>query len=322
VSVFDQPPVAETRVELLPPEPGPAPAPSAEPEPPRPRRRVPRRSRSRVRWYARWYVAVGAAGLLVVAANAVTVDGDDLQPDTTPGTPGTVATSTSLELAAEPAQPAGEDAPASSLAPDPAPAVTVPAVSVPAVSVPAVSVPAETVPAASVPDATSPPPTAAGDTTPIALTDVVDATGSMAVQLPDGFQTDVDPVEIDGVHLHQVTGAADLAGYQAGDLSVFGATVLDAPLGSLGAPSDLAARADPGTACRPAAVEPSVTTAVGEAIVLSYEGCGPAASPLVVVAANLGVLQRSVLVRVQGGTRPLDATRLLAITILESFRGT
>jgi hypothetical protein len=177
------------------------------------------------------------------------------------------------------------------------------------------------VPPPSAPAATSPPPTAVVDTTPIALTDVADATGSMAVQLPDGFQTDVDPVEIDGVHLHQVTGAADLAAYRAGDLSVFGATVLDAPLGSLGTPSDLAARADPGTACRPAAVEPSVTTAAGEAIVLSYEGCGAAAAPLVVVAADLGEAQRSVLVRVQGGPRTLDAARSLAITILESFRG-
>lgn len=246
-------------------------------------------------------MAFGAAAIVAVAANSVTVDGDGVE---------TRPIETSTATPTSPSSP--------------------PATSPTVASAPATS-PATTVVQTTMTDVTTTttPPTAPPITTPPVsaeplvvppLVDVHDATGYMVVQLPDGWQVDGEPIELQGVHLHQVSAAADIERYLAGDLSVVGASVLDAPIGDLGQPADFAALFDPGPACRPSATETGVVTPLGDAIVLGYTACGEAGSTLVLVALDAAGLERSLFVGVQGGRSSLETTRELAFTIIGSYR--
>jgi hypothetical protein len=189
---------------------------------------------------------------------------------------------------------------------------------VPATTVPATTVPPTTVPPTTVPPTTVPPTTVV--LAPGPRVQVADATGSFVVLLPAAFQTNVQPITLDGVEMQQVSGATDIERYLSGDFAVLGATVLTAPVSPTLTADSLLAQFEPGDACTLSGVERKVRTAKGAATVISYDDCGDGQDAMVLIGVQTSTPPQVVLVGLQAPEPARGGARALAISILESLR--
>lgn len=269
--------------------------------------------RERIKWYA----LIAGLAVLAVAGGAVVVNTDDGLTDSAAVT---LPTETTVQRASEPPVPTTVPA----TIPTAVPTTVAPvATTGPATSTPA----APAAPVSSLPGVTTAP---VNELAPGPRVEVTDGTGSFTVLLPAGFQTNVEPITIDGIDMRQVTGATDLDGYLAGDFGVLGATVLSAPADQVTSPADLVARFDPGQGCTVTDIEHDVPTSQGDALVISYDECGGSHNALVLVSVELSRPQNAAqdapsfigFVGLQAPGPASAGARDLAIDILESMRQT
>ena len=134
---------------------------------------------------------------------------------------------------------------------------------------------------------------------------VTDSTKSFKVTLPKQFDTQVTPIDSNGISFAHVSGSKDLQKYLVSD-DVFGISILGATTDKVATPEAFLQLIKPSPGACAKKVTETITTSFGRTLVDRYDGCGTGGKFAKVIMSAAVKGQNAVVLAFCQGPAPSD----------------